>query len=226
MMYELGAEHATKDVHHLLFQFDPAAIVAVTGAGISVASGLPLGTEQIGEINLQSFFRRELWGDKPSEAYQAYRTILSSWRKAIPNRAHQMLAVQQIRVITQNIDGLHRDAGSEGVIELHGNLRELRCPSCEAVYSSELVWEADIPNCPRCRSQLYPGITLEGEPVRHFARAVEWVASADAVVIVGTQLSMDPIRQLREIAQDNGALLIWISDCAEQWIPILFNGIS
>ncbi|MFB5191219.1 SIR2 family NAD-dependent protein deacylase [Alicyclobacillus fastidiosus] len=223
-MYELGVRRSQEiDVDALANKLNRDNAIALTGAGISVASGLPLGNEVVQGIPLNEFFMFHTWKERPSQAFAAYREILLDWRRATPNRAHQALADARIRVITQNIDGLHRDAGSQDVIELHGNLRELRCLRCDAVFASQLVWKAAVPSCPTCGDQLFPGFILEGDAVRHIARAVEWVAAADYLVVVGTQLAMDPVRQLREIARERGADVIWISAMAEKWVPLLLQ---
>ncbi|WAH39080.1 SIR2 family NAD-dependent protein deacylase [Alicyclobacillus dauci] len=222
MMYELGNDVSRyANLPDRLQRLDANKTVAITGAGISVASGLPLGNDSIGGIELPDFFRAPLWLNEPKRAYEAYREILSSWRTAEPNISHLTLAISGVPVITQNIDGLHRDAGSERLIELHGNLRELSCRDCCAVYTSALAWEMDVPTCPTCNAHLFPGITLEGDPVRHIARAAEWVASANYLLIVGTQMAMDPIRQLRELAQRNQLEVLWVCDRGDYWLPVL-----
>ncbi|WP_436664411.1 SIR2 family NAD-dependent protein deacylase [Alicyclobacillus acidoterrestris] len=223
-MYELGAANTNElDVQGLTNRLNHRNTVALTGAGISVASGLPLGNEAVNGIPLNALFLFDTWTQRPNQAYDAYRSILSRWRQASPNAAHRVLAAHQIRIITQNIDGLHRDAGSRDVIELHGNLRELVCLTCESVFSSDLALQHSIPSCPTCGKQLFPGFIMEGHPVRHIARAVEWVAAAEYLLVIGTQLAMDPVRRLREIARERGADVFWISDKAEHWLPVLFG---
>ncbi|WP_236017815.1 SIR2 family NAD-dependent protein deacylase [Alicyclobacillus suci] len=223
-MYELGTANTNElDIQGMTNRLNHRNTVALTGAGISVASGLPLGNEAVNGIPLNALFLLDTWLQRPSHAYDAYRSILSRWRQASPNAAHRVLAAHQIRIITQNIDGLHRDAGSRDVIELHGNLRELVCLTCESVFSSDLALQQRIPSCPTCGKQLFPGFIMEGYPVRHIARAVEWVAAAEYLLVIGTQLAMDPVRRLREIARERGADVFWVSEKAEYWLPALFG---
>jgi NAD-dependent deacetylase len=224
MMYELGKiqdvkDHSIESIRRLPGQ----SFVALTGAGISVHSGLPLGNAVVTGVKLADLFRASIWNQAPECAFEAYRTILSTWRKSPPNTAHYLLAQHDVPVITQNIDGLHRDAGSKRVIELHGNLRELRCRKCSGIFSSQMVFEDCIPACPSCKVVLYPGFTLEGEPVRHIARAVEWISTCHTVLIVGTQLSMHPVRSLREVAKRQASDIIWITEDAEDWLSIIFS---
>lgn len=198
-------------------------IVAVTGAGISSASGLPLVDQTISNIPLRDFFRADLLVENPERYYDAYRTVQLQWRSAVPNQAHVALADYGVWVITQNIDGLHRDAGTKHLIELHGNLRELRCPRCDTKHSTKMVWQVTVPQCPGCGHVLYPGITLEGEQVRHFARAVDWVGRAHVVLVIGTNLEMHPVRLLPSVARNNGATLMVINHSAEQVLPQLLS---
>lgn len=197
--------------------------VAVTGAGISHASGLPLVSAEIQGIPLRSFFTEPFLRQAPMDFYNAYREILKSWRAAVPNEAHMTLARYHVWVITQNIDGLHRDAGSERLIELHGNLRELRCRWCQGIYNSDLVWRDQIPKCPTCDEVVYPGISLEGNEVRHWSRAVDWVGRAEVLWVIGTTLEMLPIRGLPTIMQRTGGHIVRVNESAERILPYLLT---
>jgi NAD-dependent deacetylase len=195
--------------------------VAVTGAGISVASGVPLVGDTIDGVPLRQFFTPDMLRSDPAKYFDVYRTLLQRWRQARPNKGHYALAQAGTWVITQNIDGLHRDAGSRHVIELHGNLRELLCRGCAAIYPSQLAWRETIPRCARCGLSLEPGIVLEGQRVRHFSRAVDWVGRADLLMVIGTRLEMNPVRRLPEIARASGADVVWINADAERILPQL-----
>lgn len=224
MMYELGSyEKSDTAIRELTRLVQNRSTLAVTGAGISVASGLPILSQEMQGIPISQLFEKDLWTKNPFKAYEVYREILTLWRRANPSVAHDVLAYYDIPVITQNIDGLHLDAGSTKVIEIHGNLRELKCHKCEGLFSSDLSMHERVPHCPVCQNQLFPGFSLEGDPVRHMARAVEWVGAAEVLVIVGTKLSMYPIRQLREMAISQSAYVIWVNDFADYWLPSVFG---
>ena len=197
--------------------------VAVTGAGISVASGLPLLDVQVEGLPLREVFRSRLLLENPRAYYEVYRNALQGWLKALPNPAHGALARSGAWVVTQNIDGLHRDSGSAHLIELHGNLRELRCQGCNGIFSSDLAFQQAVPECPGCKKTLFPGFTLEGGKVRHFSLASDWVGRAEVLLIVGTQLAMEPVRQLPNIARRNGAAVYWVSQQAEHILPELLK---
>ncbi|WP_188880556.1 SIR2 family NAD-dependent protein deacylase [Alicyclobacillus cellulosilyticus] len=198
-------------------------VVVITGAGISRASGLPLGHDRVDGVPLEIVFEPRFFQEDPVRFYALYRHLLTWWQQAVPNAAHVAIAKRGAWVITQNIDGLHRRAGSSRVIELHGNLRELRCGACGQIYRSDLVFREPVPRCRLCGRLLSPGFTMEGQPVRHFARAVDWVGQADALLVIGTQLAKEPVRRLPEIARRNRRLVVWINEEAEVWVPRLFD---
>ncbi|CAM3787724.1 Sir2 family NAD-dependent protein deacetylase [Alicyclobacillus pomorum] len=196
-------------------------MTAVTGAGISVASGLPLLEDEVQDVPLREFFAPELLHDCPHQYYKVYREALMTWRKATPNAAHFALAKVGVWIVTQNVDGLHWDAGSKHVIELHGNFRELLCRTCQQIYSSQLALRNEVPTCTGCHRPLEPGIVLEGQEIRHFSRAVDWVGRSQLLFVVGTMLQMDPVRRLPRIAKDNGAHVVWVNEEAERVLPVL-----
>lgn len=198
-------------------------LVAITGAGISVASGLPLLRDTVHELPLREFFTKRLWSSDPIRYFDVYREIWQRFRLAAPNPAHRVLAGSRVAVITQNIDGLHRDAGTERLLELHGNLRELRCAFCGYIGSSERSLRDRLPRCPVCRHVLRPGITLEGEPIRHFARAVDWVGEAEVLLVVGTSLQMEPVCRLPDLMLRRGRHVIRVNRRAEYWLPWLLS---
>lgn len=198
-------------------------VVAITGAGISLASGLPLMSEKVDGLPLDEFFRSSFFENNPGRFYEVYREAVLQWRTAKPNPAHHALAERGVWVITQNIDGLHRDAGTNHLLELHGNLRELRCMECGQVFESSQSLHNPLPSCPTCKQILHPGISLEGQEVRHFSLAVDWVGRAEVLLVIGTKLDMDPIRNLPDVARQNGAEILWINESADELVPRLLD---
>ncbi|KEO84388.1 SIR2 family NAD-dependent protein deacylase [Tumebacillus flagellatus] len=197
--------------------------VAVTGAGISVASGLPTINREWRGVALKDVFTWEMFEDDPARFYQCYREMMLDWRDARPNPAHLALAHGRVRIITQNFDGLHQEAGSRDVLEIHGNLRELICLHCEELYPAHVAEKNPLPHCPTCNHLLKPNIVLVGEEVRHIAVAVDWVGSCDLLLVVGTNLEMDPVRRLPEIAEQRGVPVIRCNRGAEDVLPLLFG---
>jgi NAD-dependent deacetylase len=197
-------------------------LAAVTGAGISKASGLPLVSDRIQGVSLRDFFAETLFKTDPARYYEVFRSVFQSFRSAIPNRAHTRLAEAGVWVITQNVDGLHRDAGTRHLIEMHGNFRELRCVSCGRIYASSVVYEMEVPQCSMCERVLTPGIVLDGQEIRHFSLAVDWVGRAELLFIIGTKLEMDPVRQLPQMAINKGIPVIRVNHDAELVLPRIF----
>lgn len=199
--------------------------VAITGAGLSVASGLPTVSREWRGIPLKEIFTQEMFLSDPERFYQCYREMLLDWREAKPNEGHLALAEAGVRIITQNYDGLHQKAGSGQVLEVHGNLRELLCLGCSALFPSHVAETNPLPHCPACARLLQPNIVLEGEAVRHLSVAIDWVGQADVLLIVGTKLEMAPVAQLPEMAQKRGIPVITVNKKAEQVLPELFAGV-
>lgn len=200
--------------------------VAITGAGLSVASGLPTINREWRGIPLREIFTQEMFLNDPEKFYQCYREMLLEWREAKPNPGHEALAKAGVRVITQNFDGLHQKAGSREVLEVHGNLRELICLGCSALYPSHVAETNPLPLCPTCQQLLQPNIVLVGEEVRHIAVATDWVGQADVLLVVGTKLEMAPICDLPKLAKKRGIPVITCNKKAESVLPELFASVA
>ena len=196
----------------------------LTGAGISTPSGIP---DFRGPNGLYKFFPPDIFDiDKflsdPKRYYDFSRERLSIMKSAKPNVAHEVLARLErmglIRaVITQNIDGLHKKAGSENVIELHGNLEEYVCMSCGRRYPSEKVEELlkteEVPRCEECGGLLKPNVVFFGEalPERELMEAFRLAEMADLAVAVGTSLVVYPAALIPRRTVETGGKLVIIN---------------
>lgn len=185
-------------------------IVALTGAGISVASGLPTYTETSRNkfSNLQTV----------EEMLNLYWDDLAQWLDAKPNRAHLALAEHGVWVVTQNIDNLHQRAGSRQLIELHGNLREFYCPQCGQLLESRPA-RGDYTTCPHDETQLRPNIVFYGENVHRFDEAMKWVLRADHLLVIGTSLTVFPAAGLARLAEHRGVPVTVINQDADLVVP-------
>ncbi|TCP59494.1 NAD-dependent deacetylase [Tumebacillus sp. BK434] len=195
--------------------------VAITGAGISVPSGLPTVSKTWRGFTLKEIFTVDFYRRDPLTFYDCYRDMLLDWRVARPNPAHLALAEAGVPVITQNLDGLHQKAGSRDVLELHGNLRELLCERCGALYPAHAAEANPQPLCPTCGVLLKPNIVLEGEDVRHIAVAADRVGQADLLLVIGTKLAMKPVCTLPQIAAASGIPILHCNKKAEELLPAL-----
>src|SRR5206468_1138837 len=138
----------------------------LTGAGVSAESGVPTFRDADGlweghpveEVATPMAFERD-----PALVWKFYNARRANLRGVEPNPGHHALARLEDRhgrvtVITQNVDGLHRRAGSRTVVELHGNLMRTRCTGCGAVEDRGLEPLGELPRCPRCEALLRPDI--------------------------------------------------------------------
>ncbi len=200
-------------------------IVAFTGAGLSAESGIPtyrgaggLWTKYDPNIyaNIDHFLRDPTyyWN-----FFQEVRYPIIS--QAQPNPAHDALVELERRkllktVITQNIDGLHQMAGSQNVIELHGNTRRIGCMECGKEYSMDEVYgklQDQLPPRCDCSGGLKPRVVFFGEslPFEALEGANDAVKDCDACLVVGSSLVVYPAAMLPVLASEKGARLAIIN---------------
>lgn len=180
------------------------SVLFVTGAGISADSGLPTyrGVGGLYEaedpdegLPIEVLLSGETFARRPERTWKYLGAIERSCRGARPNRAHEAIAAleatgRKVTVLTQNVDGLHRAAGSTDVIEIHGDLHDLRCTRCTFADRVDDYSALEFPpRCPRCGGLVRPEVVLFGEMLP--AAAVERLERAlrscfDAVFSVGT----------------------------------------
>lgn len=186
--------------------------MALTGAGISVPSGIPdfrsPGTGLWENVNPMEVAHIEAWREDPQRFWSFYGDRFTTLESKEPNGAHRALARLEEEgfldaVITQNIDMLHRRAGSRDVIEVHGTIEHSSCLACGERQPLDEVRRriAQSPDgVPRCAQgdALKPDVVLFGEmlPVAELERARELAAGADLLVCVGSSLEVQPVASL------------------------------
>ena len=202
--------------------------VVLTGAGISTESGIPDFRSAEGiwtrydpaEVAHIDAFRRD-----PARVWEFYGLRLAAVGQAEPNAGHRALARLEeqgwIRaVITQNVDGLHRRAGSRVVVEVHGSLREAECVQCRVrVPMSDAVASLPLPRCPECGEILKPGVVMFGEllPAPAIERAQELAAEAGLLLVVGSSLEVHPVANLPEETLAAGGALAIVNRGGTPW---------
>jgi NAD-dependent deacetylase len=195
-------------------------VVALTGAGISVPSGIPdfrsPGTGLWENVDPMEVAHIDVFRRDPRRFWHFYGDRFTALRDKRPNGAHAALAELERRgalaaVVTQNIDGLHAAAGTETLIEVHGSIAHSSCLACRRRYELEEVrarLAADAEGVPRCDCgrALKPDVVLFGEylPEAALARASELAASADVLLCVGSSLEVYPVAQLPQITLASG----------------------
>lgn len=201
-------------------------IVAFTGAGCSAESGIPTYR---GENGLWNKYDPNLYANinyfkqDPSYYWNFFKEVrYPILKKVKPNNGHLALAEIEIlgnlkAVITQNIDGLHQEAGSSFVIELHGTTRIFYCMSCSKEYSIDEVFprlDTQIPPlCSECRGILRPAVIFFGEPLNPdiLSLAYKEADSCDFLLVVGSSLVVYPAADIPMRAKQRGATLAIIN---------------
>jgi NAD-dependent deacetylase len=170
-------------------------------------------------------FRRD-----PDRFWHFYSQRFMSLRDKRPNRAHEIVAELEQRglvraVITQNIDRLHRAAGTQDVIEVHGSISQSVCLECGGRVPLERVVEMiaqdpeSAPECSACISPLKPDVVLFGEwlPEAAIDRAFALAADADVLLCVGSSLEVHPVAQLPGITQAAGGAVAIVTQGPTPW---------
>jgi NAD-dependent deacetylase len=202
------------------------SVAVLTGAGISAESGIPTFRDAL--TGLWEKFRPEELATP--EAFEANPRLVWDWyawrrervAKAVPNAGHRALVTIERRcrerevdftLVTQNVDGLHRTAGSERVVELHGNIRRVKCFDSHHPVESWPEEGEQVPTCPRCGSLLRPDVVWFGEalPPQALAAAMAAARTCDVFLCVGTSTVVEPAASLPFIAGESGASVIEVN---------------
>ncbi len=196
-------------------------IVFFGGAGVSTESGIPDFRSVDGLYNQKydyppetmishTFYRRN-----PKEFYRFYKEkMLCMWAK--PNAAHNKLAQWEQEgklkaIITQNIDGLHQQAGGKNVLELHGSVHRNFCEDCGKFFDVQYIINSEeIPICDECGGPIKPDVVLyeEGLDMKIMRDAVSYIRKADVLIIGGTSLVVYPAAGLVDDYQGDKLVLI------------------
>ncbi len=196
--------------------------IAFTGSGISVESGIPAfrGAQGLWSKYNPAFLDLHYFYDHPEESWRVIKEIFYDFMKdARPNDAHQALARLEARgllkaVVTQNIDGLHQQAGSKTVYEYHGTTRNLICIHCEKTFPREkVVLEVLPPRCGQCNGLLKPNFVFFSESIPDAVhRHASYEASqTDLVLVIGTTGEVMPAGFLPFTAKEHGAKIIEVN---------------
>lgn len=214
--YEQMAERITRSRH----------AIALTGAGISVESGIPDFRSAGGlwsKYDPAEFAYIESFRANPAKVWKMIAELDEILLSAKPNAAHLALAEMEKRgilraIITQNVDSLHQRAGSTVVVEFHGNNRSLRCDSCGRGFPRESISLKSLPPLCSCGSALRPDLVFFGEaiPGDAYRQAMAAAEKCDFMLIVGTSASVAPASQLPVVAKRKGAFLLEINPCASE----------
>ena len=196
--------------------------VALTGAGISVESGIPpfRGPGGLWEkYDPMKYAHISAFEQNPAEVWQVLFLGLKQYlENAQPNDAHlglhrlQQLGILQT-VITQNIDGLHQNAGNEDVVEFHGTFARQYCMDCGRPAALRDLNLSSLPPRCRCGGVIRPDVVMFGEaiPFDALRRSQMLAAACDVMLVIGTSATVEPAAHLPVIAKRSGARIIEIN---------------
>lgn len=201
-------------------------VVFIGGAGVSTASGISDFRSPLGLYNVQSKYgvpyevmlSHTYYKRHKETFYDFYWSTMVSV-EAKPNKAHFALANYEknghrISILTQNIDGLHQEAGSERVYELHGSTKRYFCEGCMKRFSLDealkLLDDDKIPHCSSCGGDLKPDVVLYEEPLDEMVlrQAIEEVYFADVLIVGGTSLKVYPVAGLPQYFRGKTKIMI------------------
>jgi NAD-dependent deacetylase len=205
-------------------------VAVLTGAGISAESGIPTFRDALTglwarydprELATVEGFRRN-----PQMVWDWYAERRAMITACAPNPGHRALAALEQRVaaltlITQNIDGLHQAAGSRNIVELHGNIRRVKCFHEDVVVDDYTAGDERPPRCPRCGGPLRPDVVWFGEmlPARALHEALAAARSCDLFLSVGTSGEVEPAASLPFEALHAGATVVEVNPEATPLTP-------
>ena len=196
-------------------------IVFFGGAGVSTESGIPDFRSVDGLYNQQydyppeTILSHSFYLSKTEEFFRFYKNKMIC-REAKPNKAHLALAKLEQEgklkaVITQNIDGLHQEAGSEEVLELHGSVKRNYCERCHKFFDEDYILQAEkIPYCDECGGVVKPDVVLYEEGLDSYImdKALRYIYDADVLIIGGTSLTVYPAAGLINYYRGHKLVLI------------------
>ncbi len=192
-------------------------VAVLTGAGISVESGIPDFRSPGGLWTLFSpdeYATLDVFQRDPAKAWGLYRALGKSIDKVEPNAAHEALARLERAgcvdmVVTQNVDGLHQAAGSRNVIEMHGDHRRVQCIRCGWLgpfLDSHLTGD-EVPLCTDCGEPVKPNVVLFGEAVRGMEVITPFIERCDLLFVVGTSARVYPAAGLPALVKSRGGMI-------------------
>ncbi len=225
----VGAVGSATDVLAGLVREAERAVV-LTGAGISVPSGIPdfrsPGTGMWEGVDPMEVAHIDAWRRDPDRFWSFYGSRFASLVDKRPNRAHAVVAELERdgrvqAVITQNIDRLHRAAGSERLLEIHGSIESSSCSQCGGKTGIEdvvalLAGGDGAPECVACVAPLKPDVVLFGEllPADVMAEAERLALAADLMICVGSSLTVHPAAGLPQLTLRSGGKIAIVTESA------------
>ena len=198
------------------------SVTILTGAGISAESGVPTFRGKDGlwrNHDVQQLATPQALQQNPELFWEFYRWRRDLLKDVKPNMGHYALVdlenrIEDFALITQNVDNLHKAAGSKNIMELHGNIMRTYCNECGREYAEgEYDDQMAVPVCSKCGGTLRPGVVLFGEslPAKTLSKAQEAAAGCEVFFSIGTSAVVEPAASLPYVAKANGAYLVEVN---------------
>ena len=197
------------------------SLCVLSGAGVSAESGVPTfrGPEGLWRLrDPMSLATPEAFAEDPKEVWEWYQWRRQRIRDCAPNPGHAALAAVEAAkpdflLITQNVDGLHRAAGSRRVAEIHGNIWVVRCVGCGAQRYEQGDFTALPPRCEGCGGLLRPGVVWFGEmlPREASEAATNMLSRCEVLIVAGTSAVVAPASGFAAVAKRHGARVIEVN---------------
>jgi NAD-dependent deacetylase len=198
-------------------------VAALTGAGVSAESGLATFRgagglwegHKVEDVATPRAFARD-----PALVWRFYNLRRANLGTVKPNPGHHALVALERRLglgnftlISQNVDGLHADAGSTNVLEIHGTIRHVRCTGCGVVEDRGVETLPELPRCQACNALLRPNVVWfeEALPQAVWAKAEEAAAFCNCLLVIGTSAVVYPAAGLTELARNHYAEIIEVN---------------
>lgn len=198
------------------------SVLFFTGAGISAESGIETFRGKGGlwnKMSAQELASFDGFMKNPNLVWEWYQYRRNIVRETEPNAGHKTIAefekhFNEVTIVTQNVDNLHERAGSNNILELHGNIERNFCIDCKTFYGVEKFLESEeVPICEKCGGMIRPDVVWFGEmlPQEIFSEAEKKAKEADICFIVGTSAVVYPAAYIPISAKEAGATLVEIN---------------
>jgi NAD-dependent deacetylase len=197
------------------------SLCVLTGAGVSAESGVPTFRGAGGlwkRRDPMSLATPEAFAEEPREVWEWYQWRRQKIRECAPNPGHLAIAAVEERkpdflLVTQNVDGLHRAAGSRRMVEIHGSIWIVRCTGCGREREERADFGTLPPRCGSCGELLRPGVVWFGEmlPPAASEAAMEMLARCELLIVAGTSAVVAPASGYAAAAKRHGARVIEVN---------------
>lgn len=197
------------------------SLCVLTGAGVSAESGVPTfrGPEGLWkQRDPMSLATPEAFAEDPKEVWEWYQWRRRKIRHCSPNAGHAALSAVEASkpdflLVTQNVDGLHRAAGSRRLVEIHGNIWVVRCVGCGVERYEQGDFKNLPPRCDGCGGLLRPGVVWFGEmlPREASGAATDMLARCEVLIVAGTSAMVAPASGYAALAKRHGARVVEVN---------------